>query len=199
MYHISKNGVPKKCTREPDNCNLGGPEEHFSTQEEAQRYANELMSEKFSIIPDVKNISAEVPTEEVLNTMNYKYSELYSSVMYINNKSHKPILCLGINDKGNKMYQFFNFNDNVYYDINGVIASSIDGLEDYFASKYNITDNFKIVEYPNSLRMIKILTDIDIDSYSSILKVEKHLENMISQSDSSDRDSLNYIYKEIVQ
>lgn len=197
MYHINSSGVPKKCNRDPDNCKLGGPEEHFSTQEEAQRYANSLMSERFSIIPDVENISADIPSDNVLKVMNYKYSELYSSVMFIKDKTHVPILFLGVDNKGSKVYQFFSFNENVYYDINGIVASNKDLLKEHVINKYSIVDSLKTIDYPESLRMIEILTSVDIDSYSAGLALEEHIQKIINNSSGYEKEALEYIYKEL--
>lgn len=46
-YHIKKDGTPGVCRAQDGKCPLGSNDEHFSTKEEAQNYAdkkNEISS-----------------------------------------------------------------------------------------------------------------------------------------------------------
>lgn len=54
-YHINKHGVPAVCRARSGNCPLGGDEQHFNSEQEAQEYANKVNEEKYQMLPEVNN------------------------------------------------------------------------------------------------------------------------------------------------
>ena len=52
-YHINKHGVPAPCRATKGNCPLGGDESHFSTQEEAQEYADKINAAEYGHLPEI--------------------------------------------------------------------------------------------------------------------------------------------------
>lgn len=53
-FHINKHGVPAPCRAKKGNCPLGGDEQHFNTEKEAQDFADKQGEEKHGIIPTLK-------------------------------------------------------------------------------------------------------------------------------------------------
>lgn len=49
-YHISKDGKVRICRAKQGNCPLGGEEQHFSSQREAQDYANQTNESEFGLL-----------------------------------------------------------------------------------------------------------------------------------------------------
>lgn len=58
-FHINKHGLPAPCKAESGNCPLGGDDQHFKTQEDAQIYADKVNSDKYSILPEVNEESVD--------------------------------------------------------------------------------------------------------------------------------------------
>lgn len=56
-YHISKKGLPEKCTATKRACPLGGPGEHFNTMAEAYAVANERFEARFGIEGEEKELA----------------------------------------------------------------------------------------------------------------------------------------------
>lgn len=54
-YHINKHGVPAVCRARSGNCPLGGDEQHFNSEQEAQEYANKVNEERYQMLPEVNN------------------------------------------------------------------------------------------------------------------------------------------------
>ena len=54
-FHINKHGVPAPCKAKPGNCPLGGDDQHFNSQEEAQVYADKVNEQEHSLLPQVEN------------------------------------------------------------------------------------------------------------------------------------------------
>lgn len=52
-FHINKHGVPAPCKATEGNCPLGGDEEHFSSQADAQAYADKVNEKEYGLIADV--------------------------------------------------------------------------------------------------------------------------------------------------
>lgn len=59
-FHINKHGVPAPCKAESGNCPLGGDDQHFKTQKDAQTYADKVNSDKYSILPKVDEESIDI-------------------------------------------------------------------------------------------------------------------------------------------
>lgn len=54
-FHINKHGVPALCKAKSGNCPLGGAEQHFNSQEEAQAYADKINEQEHSLLPQVES------------------------------------------------------------------------------------------------------------------------------------------------
>jgi hypothetical protein len=52
-FHINKNGVPAPCHAQQGNCPLGGADQHFSTKEEAQAFADKENKQAHSLLPEL--------------------------------------------------------------------------------------------------------------------------------------------------
>lgn len=52
-FHINKHGVPAPCKAKPGNCPLGGNEQHFETESEAEEYVNKLNEKEYGLIRNV--------------------------------------------------------------------------------------------------------------------------------------------------
>ena len=62
-FHINKHGVPAPCKATKGNCPLGGNEQHFNSEEEAQAFIDNQMESKHGLlgrtpsVPAVKNVT----------------------------------------------------------------------------------------------------------------------------------------------
>lgn len=62
-FHINKHGVPAPCKATKGNCPLGGDEQHFNSEEEAQAFINNRMESEYGLlggapsVPAVKNVT----------------------------------------------------------------------------------------------------------------------------------------------
>lgn len=66
-FHINKHGVPAPCKAKKGNCPYGGEsgnENHFETEREAQKFADELNESKFGIINGINEVEK---SSELLN------------------------------------------------------------------------------------------------------------------------------------
>ena len=73
-YHINKHGVPAICKAKSGNCPLGGEENHFNSQQEAQTYADKVNEESHGLLPNVG--SKQTPEQEKIEEeMNEKFHE----------------------------------------------------------------------------------------------------------------------------
>ena len=54
-YHINKHGVAAVCRARSGNCPLGGDEQYFNSEQEAQEYANKVNEERYQMLPEVNN------------------------------------------------------------------------------------------------------------------------------------------------
>lgn len=61
-YHINKHGVPAICKAKNGNCPLGGEENHFDSQQEAQAHADKVNEESHGLLPNV--VSEQTPEQE---------------------------------------------------------------------------------------------------------------------------------------
>ena len=52
-FHINKHGVPAPCRATKGNCPLGGDEQHFDNQADAQAYADKVNEKEYGLIADV--------------------------------------------------------------------------------------------------------------------------------------------------
>lgn len=59
-YHIDKNGVPAICRATKRPCPLGGPEAHFDSMEEANKYAQDNFANNYGIIAIEDNNTLEL-------------------------------------------------------------------------------------------------------------------------------------------
>lgn len=71
-FHINKQGVPAPCKAKDRNCPLGGEEQHFKSQQEAQDYVDKENKSKHGLLPSTKtqNQKDERMTIAKLNKMN---------------------------------------------------------------------------------------------------------------------------------
>lgn len=53
-FHINKHGVPAPCKAKKGNCPLGGEEQHFDNQDDAQAYADKVNEQKYGLISNVE-------------------------------------------------------------------------------------------------------------------------------------------------
>lgn len=54
-FHINKHGVPAPCKATKGNCPLGGSEQHFDTQQEAQEYIDKQGEQNHGLLPNMDN------------------------------------------------------------------------------------------------------------------------------------------------
>lgn len=54
-FHINKDGIPAPCKAKSGNCPLGNESQHFTSEQEAQDYINDSSSEKYGLLPEMKN------------------------------------------------------------------------------------------------------------------------------------------------
>lgn len=72
-FHINKHGVPAPCKATKGNCPLGGDEQHFNSEEEAQAFINEQMESKHGLlgvtpsVPAVKNVTINHDFDDVFD------------------------------------------------------------------------------------------------------------------------------------
>ena len=52
-FHINKHGVPAPCKATKGNCPLGGDDQHFDNQADAQAYADKVNEKEYGLIADV--------------------------------------------------------------------------------------------------------------------------------------------------
>ena len=52
-FHINKHGVPSPCKATKGNCPLGGDEQHFNSQADAQAYADKVNEKEYGLIANV--------------------------------------------------------------------------------------------------------------------------------------------------
>ena len=56
-FHINKHGVPAPCKAKPGNCPLGGDDQHFATEEDAQKYVDKINEQEHSLLPQIEKDS----------------------------------------------------------------------------------------------------------------------------------------------
>ena len=56
-FHINKHGVPAPCKAKTGNCPLGGDEQHFNSQADAQTHVDKVNLDKYSMLPKVNKES----------------------------------------------------------------------------------------------------------------------------------------------
>ena len=57
-FHINKHGVPSPCRAKAGNCPLGGEEQHFSNQANAQAYADKINEQEYGLMSQMKSSSS---------------------------------------------------------------------------------------------------------------------------------------------
>lgn len=68
-FHINNNGVPAPCKAKEGNCPLGSNEQHFSSKEEAQVYADTQGEQLHGILPEVSNKTSDERMQELYNDL----------------------------------------------------------------------------------------------------------------------------------
>lgn len=197
-FHINKKGLPVECKNDPNECKLGLTNEHWENIEEAQRAANRLMSTQFSLFPDVHYTNAVIPSEHIKIILSKNYSELYA-VSKLAQKAGEPVLCLGKNRFGKSVYHCVYVQDNLYYDINGLIAIDSELLESYVKSKYNIESFWTQVSPEESINMIEKIMGIDLKSDGIKKRLTKYIQEELKNApeNSSKQVALSFIMKEL--
>lgn len=72
-FHINKHGVPAPCKATKGNCPLGGDEQHFNSEEEAQAFINNQMESEYGLlggtpsVPAVKNVTINHDFDDVFD------------------------------------------------------------------------------------------------------------------------------------
>lgn len=66
-FHINKKGVPAPCRAKSGNCPLGGDEQHFNTQAEAQAAVDEKNKQTFGIL----NLDDKVKLQKLAEDLDY--------------------------------------------------------------------------------------------------------------------------------
>lgn len=198
QYHINKRGVPAECKSAPEECKLGLTGEHWDSLEEAQKAADKLMSTQFALVPDVHYTNAVIPSEHVKIILSKNYSELYA-VSKLAQKAGEPVLCLGKNRFGESVYHCVYVQDNLYYDINGLIATDSELLESYVKSKYNIASFWTQVSPEESINMIEKIMGIDLKSDGIKKRLTKYIQEELKNAteNSSKQVALSFIMKEL--
>ena len=57
-FHINKHGVPAPCRATKGNCPLGGDDQHFNSEKEAQTFINNQMESKHGLLGRTPSESA---------------------------------------------------------------------------------------------------------------------------------------------
>lgn len=72
-YHINRKGLPAICKASPGNCPLGNNEQHFTSEEAAQDFANNVEESKHGILPELNVNTIGITKEWQEKFLNYEY------------------------------------------------------------------------------------------------------------------------------
>jgi len=197
MFHINRNTVPEECKKGED-CKFS---KHFESFEEAQKYADSIMAEEFSFIPNVI-YSSNVPSDDVVEYLTNNHSELYVATQLLNHDV-EPIVIVGQSYDDEAIYHcVFKFND-LYQDINGVIAADRNQLDSYIKSTYNLIDEpYAAIDGKKAISMIESLLKFDLFDENARGRMVKLLELYLIQFKNNKNkigfESIKYLLKELI-
>ena len=199
-YHVNKKGLPVECNSDGEDCKFGDYDEHFDTIEEAEEFASSLLRTEFSFMPNVQYNNALIPDEDVIATLSHVYSEIYVAAKYVKNIEIEPIILLGKNEDDESVYHCVYLDDELYYDINGVIAYHEQELEYYIKDKYEIVSHWTYIKPDKSIEMIEKLVGVDIRGEHAVKNMKSYLVKELAKSSSLSNEekemAISFILKE---
>lgn len=199
LFHITKKGIPAECKAVDNNCKVSSPEEHYSSLEQAQKAVDIQMATQFSLFPDVHFVNSIIPDDQTMQILSTMYSELYVASKFVQDVQADPVICLGKNSKDESVYHCIYMQDDMYYDINGLIALDLENLEKYIKEKYEINSNWIVVDTEKSIQMIENLINVNIKNEGAKKRLLKHLKDELksSKENSNKFIAISFLLKEL--